>query len=79
MFNKPLAQKTNLSIEKELIKTESTNKTELNLHFREILCPITNKPLEAENCEQCKHKEVFNRKHPLGFTLKTIICTFNED
>lgn len=50
-----------------------------NIKFREILCPMSAKPLKASLCSRCEYKKTFLRKHESGITLETMICIFGQD
>ncbi|NHJ40662.1 MAG: hypothetical protein FK731_11565 [Asgard group archaeon] len=76
---------------KDLITKSSNNSSEVNnsqsitnthvniqLKFNEIICPRTKHCITYSKCSKCIHKKEYLRKHDLGLTLTTIICTWDE-
>lgn len=47
--------------------------------FQEILCPKLQSPLKSHQCMKCAHKKIYHRRHPLGLTLATFVCTYEEE
>ncbi|NHJ49404.1 MAG: hypothetical protein FK733_16560 [Asgard group archaeon] len=78
MYKKLLTKPTEKLIEKDEIQFKATQSLNVHLKFQEILCPKTEKSLVSSECSKCMHKKEYQRKHDLGLTLSTTICTWVE-
>ncbi|MHA1211613.1 MAG: hypothetical protein ACTSSH_04040 [Candidatus Heimdallarchaeota archaeon] len=77
MYKDILTVKRDKQIESSFEKTSIKNKKPLI--FREILCPKTAKPLITGACSKCEYKKRYQRRHSLGLTLDTVICSYGEE
>lgn len=76
MFKDLLTKTPRNSIDIDNNQTKTLINTQLK--FREIHCPKTRYPITTSECVKCVHKKEYLRKHDLGLTLSTIICTWSE-
>ncbi|NHJ87365.1 MAG: hypothetical protein FK734_18010 [Asgard group archaeon] len=79
MYKEILSQKNDVNIiNRETSKGQEKIQSNTNLKFNDILCPMTCKSLSSNQCKTCQHKKELVRKHQLGLTLLTMICTWSE-
>lgn len=72
-------QSSPLKDEKKIIE-QSRSQIELqkktHQQFQSIICPRTGKEISFEECSNCPSKKILRRKHPIGYQLTTVICTW---
>ena len=78
MYKKLLTKPTEKIIEQDEFQSKSKQPLNVHLKFSEILCPMSEKPLISSDCKKCIHKKEYHRKHDLGLTLSTTICTWSD-
>ena len=78
MYNElstPVLDRLENPFDQERKNREENKKT---LKFQGIFCPKTMNPLSSKQCQKCEHKIEYNRKHPIGKTLTTFICSWEQ-
>jgi hypothetical protein len=78
MFKDLLTKPSSNTIKTNDDQAKTKSQIDIHLKYREILCPKTKYPLITNNCLNCKYKKEYLRKHDLGLSLSTIICTWSK-
>jgi hypothetical protein len=82
MFNDAI-----IAVEKEVVQHEKNATSDESMkitraakvQFTDILCPKNHQTIDSSVCEQCPHKISLKRKHPLGYTLTSLVCKWTDE